>query len=86
MRSLRLSDKRLSTLLEVNQIAVSSNEERVRSDIEWKKVLEQVGREIEASRHKRNKGFDDFENADKPWDCSYCRYSDVLQSKIKSEI
>lgn len=60
---------------------------RARSDIEWKKVLEQVVGEIEASRHKRNKGFDDFENADnEPWHCFYCRYSDMsynTQNKIK---
>ena len=62
MRSLWSSDKRLSTLLGVNQIAVSSNGERARSDIEWKKVLEQVEREIEASKHERNKGLDDFLN------------------------
>lgn len=72
MRSLRSNDKRLSTLLRVNQIAVSSNVERARTDIEWKKVLEQVGREIKASKHERNKGFDDFENGRRH--CSYCRY------------
>lgn len=49
--------------------------------------MEQVVGEIEASRHKRNKGFDDFENADnEPWHCFYCRYSDMsynTQNKIK---
>jgi len=34
--------------------------------------LEQVEREIEASRHERNEGHDDFENG--RWYCSYCRY------------
>lgn len=73
MRSLRSSDKRFSTLLRVNQITVSSNGEGARSDIEWKKVLKQGGREIEALKHERNKGSDDFENG--RWCCSYCKHS-----------
>lgn len=82
MQSLRSSDKRLSTLLRVNQIVVSSYRERARSDIEWKKVFEQVGREIEALKHERYKGFDDFEN--ERWHCSYCRYGRCLRiSKLK---
>lgn len=62
-RPLRPSDKRLSTLLRVNQIAVSSNGERARSDIEWRKVLEhKLEGKLKHRRHETNKGFDDFEN------------------------